>query len=50
MDAAAIISATGGSLGLFLGMSCFGVAWDAANFVGAATTGGGRGFLGLAHN
>ena len=29
MDLAAIISAIGGALGLFLGFSCFGVAWDA---------------------
>ena len=28
MDLGAVISATGGSLGLFLGLSCYGVAWD----------------------
>ncbi len=28
MDFAAIISATGGSLGLFLGLSCYGVVWE----------------------
>lgn len=28
MDLGAIISATGGSLGLFLGFSCYGMAWD----------------------
>ena len=28
MGANAIISATGGSLGLFLGLSCYGVAWN----------------------
>ena len=27
MGVNAIISATGGSLGLFLGLSCYGVAW-----------------------
>ena len=27
MDTNAIISATGGSLGLFLGLSCYGVVW-----------------------
>ncbi len=29
MDFPAIVSATGGSLGLFLGLSCYGVAWEA---------------------
>ena len=28
MNVNAIISATGGSLGLFLGLSCYGVAWN----------------------
>ena len=28
MGVNAIISATGGSLGLFLGLSCYGVAWN----------------------
>ena len=48
MDAGAIISATGGSLGLFLGISCFGVAWDVSNFIGAAVIK--RGFPGFVHN
>jgi len=46
MDEAAILSATGGSLGLFLGFSCLGIAWDACNLLAAAVTK--RGFPGLA--
>ena len=38
MDEAAILSATGGSLGLFLGFSCLGIAWDACTFLAAAVT------------
>ena len=38
MDEAAILSATGGSLGLFLGVSCLGIAWDACTFLAAAVT------------
>ena len=36
MGVNAIISATGGSLGLFLGLSCYGVAWNILERVGAA--------------
>ena len=46
MDEAAILSATGGSLGLFLGFSCLGIAWDACTFLAAAVTK--RGFPGCA--
>ena len=34
MGTNAIISATGGSLGLFLGLSCYGVAWKILEKVG----------------
>ena len=37
MGVNAIISATGGSLGLFLGLSCYGVAWSILERVGAAS-------------
>ena len=36
MGANAIISATGGSLGLFLGLSCYGVVWKLVDFLEAA--------------
>ena len=36
MGANAIISATGGSLGLFLGLSCYGIAWNILEKVEAA--------------
>ena len=36
MGTNAIISATGGSLGLFLGLSCYGVAWKILEKVGTA--------------
>ena len=35
MGVNAIISATGGSLGLFLGLSCYGVAWNILERAGA---------------
>ena len=36
MDVNAIISATGGSLGLFLGLSCYGVVWKLIEMLEAA--------------